>query len=293
MEQGYLILRNVIPPEKLDEVQFNYESLLEKQRAIWAREREPGDLPGGLCEESPQPRLQLLDYAGLHSPDLIDESNSGAMDVWLSENTLGGKQRSNRSAVRADIHAVDDVQPGPRSRPARWHRDVGVAMGLLTILEMDVIENGPRYIQWNIPLHDDNVFWLVPGSHVRLNTEQENRDLSKDPHTPITGGARMELSAGDGLVCNNHLLHWGSDYSSGLRRTLHGAYCISSYYEDLRFTHHLSAAGKATFVDLLGLEEARHRAGQLPEDAVAALEPFGDKADLLRDVARYIIARKN
>ena len=54
-----------------------------------------------------------------------------------------------------------------------------------------------------------------------------------------------------------------------------------------------AAAGKATFVDLLGLEEARRRAGQLAEDAIAVLEPFGDKADLLRDVARYIVARKN
>ena len=54
-----------------------------------------------------------------------------------------------------------------------------------------------------------------------------------------------------------------------------------------------AAAGKATFVDLLGLEEARRRAGQLVDDAVAVLEPFGEKADLLRDVARYIVARKN
>ncbi len=52
-------------------------------------------------------------------------------------------------------------------------------------------------------------------------------------------------------------------------------------------------AGKATFVDLLGLDGARSRAGQLVEDAVAVLEPFGGKADLLRDVARYIVARKN
>ena len=54
-----------------------------------------------------------------------------------------------------------------------------------------------------------------------------------------------------------------------------------------------AAAGKATFVDLLGLEGARSRAAQLVDDAVAALEPFGGKADLLSDVARYIVARKN
>ena len=54
-----------------------------------------------------------------------------------------------------------------------------------------------------------------------------------------------------------------------------------------------AAAGKATFVDLLGLEGARSRAAQLVEEAVTALQPFDDKADLLRDVARFIVARKN
>ena len=54
-----------------------------------------------------------------------------------------------------------------------------------------------------------------------------------------------------------------------------------------------AAAGKATFVDLLGREQARLRAMQLAEDAVMALAPFGEAADLLRDMARYIVARRN
>lgn len=54
-----------------------------------------------------------------------------------------------------------------------------------------------------------------------------------------------------------------------------------------------AAAGKATFVDLLGLDGARSHAAQLVEEAVAALQPFDGKADLLRDVARFIVARKN
>ena len=54
-----------------------------------------------------------------------------------------------------------------------------------------------------------------------------------------------------------------------------------------------AAAGKATFVNLLGLEGARNRAAQLVDEAISALQPFDDKADLLRDVARFIVARKN
>lgn len=50
-------------------------------------------------------------------------------------------------------------------------------------------------------------------------------------------------------------------------------------------------AGKATFVSLLGLEEARTRANLLVEEACDALSAFGPPADPLKDVARYITER--
>lgn len=50
-------------------------------------------------------------------------------------------------------------------------------------------------------------------------------------------------------------------------------------------------AGKATFVSLLGLEGARVRARQLIAQACAALSPYGRQADILRDAARFVIAR--
>lgn len=50
-------------------------------------------------------------------------------------------------------------------------------------------------------------------------------------------------------------------------------------------------AGKATFVSLLGLDGAKRRASDLVEDAQAALSVYGNAADTLRDVARFVIAR--
>ncbi len=52
-------------------------------------------------------------------------------------------------------------------------------------------------------------------------------------------------------------------------------------------------AGKATFVSLLGLQAARRRASELVARACDALTPFGDRADCLRDAARFVIARDN
>lgn len=50
-------------------------------------------------------------------------------------------------------------------------------------------------------------------------------------------------------------------------------------------------AGKATFVSLLGMDAAKARAASLLNDASAALQPYGEKAQTLRDLAHYIISR--
>ena len=54
-----------------------------------------------------------------------------------------------------------------------------------------------------------------------------------------------------------------------------------------------AAAGKATFVGLLGADEARRRAEALADDAIAALSAFDEKAAPLRAVARYIVERRH
>ncbi|MDF8331658.1 polyprenyl synthetase family protein [Novosphingobium cyanobacteriorum] len=54
-----------------------------------------------------------------------------------------------------------------------------------------------------------------------------------------------------------------------------------------------AAQGKETFVSLLGIERAREQARILVEQAVQHLAPYGAEADLLRDLARYIVERNH
>lgn len=51
------------------------------------------------------------------------------------------------------------------------------------------------------------------------------------------------------------------------------------------------ARGKATYVSLLGLDEARKRARELRDLAVEALQPLGKQAEALRAIAHYIVER--
>lgn len=54
-----------------------------------------------------------------------------------------------------------------------------------------------------------------------------------------------------------------------------------------------AAAGKATFVSLLGLDAAKRRAADLVTEACDALSGYGEEAETLRQAARFVIARES
>lgn len=49
---------------------------------------------------------------------------------------------------------------------------------------------------------------------------------------------------------------------------------------------------KATFVNSLGVDKAKDQARFLADKAISQLKSFGKEADLLRDLANYIVDRK-
>ncbi len=57
--------------------------------------------------------------------------------------------------------------------------------------------------------------------------------------------------------------------------------------------HKDAAAGKATFVSLLGPERARQQAEMLVEQAVTHLAGHGEEAGLLRAIAHYVLERRS
>ena len=54
-----------------------------------------------------------------------------------------------------------------------------------------------------------------------------------------------------------------------------------------------AAAGKATFVSILGLDRSRAQARMLADQAVQHLDLFDERADLLRQAAHFVITRRN
>ena len=279
MRDGYLVKRDVIPEDQLASLRVTFETLLDRQRAVWRRERGPDDPPGGIWDSAMQPRLS-------NTETFIDADTAEAVEIWASE-PIRGLAAELLDDAHAGISAMQMMcNPTFDYGPAPWHRDIHpIDMGPMQSMQDSLVEDGPNYMQWNIPLYDDSVFWIVPGSHTRINTEAENRSLLENARVPIPGGEQVELRAGDVLVYVNYLIHWGSRYmSEPKRRTLHGGHTIYPHWEDLDFTRHLSAEAREWFelwaARTASLKDETERAlrGVLDRDAGA----YADALEALR-----------
>ena len=245
LEEGYVVLRNVIPADELDALRASYEILVERQKVIWAQERKPDDPPRGVWETSRQPRL-LLHRSPL--ADSIDKDTASAVEIWLHENTQGASSELLGVSDAAVTEMMLMCNPVRDRGPAHWHRDLYPPYGApLQGYVDDIIESGPRYVQWNLCLYDDDVLWVVPGSHARLNTESENELLQTDRYSPFPGGVQTHLNAGDGVAYILPILHWGSNYSTKMRRTIHGGFSTFTQYGNQSYMKHLSISAQETF----------------------------------------------
>ena len=294
LREGYLIVPEVVDPARLPEVRRAYDLLVDRQRATWAAERGPGDPPGGVWETAPQPRLQVSRDLGAQ----VDESSAAAVEVWAGDRlrAVAGRLLGVEDAGATELMMM--CSPVRDHGPAAWHRDIHpIDTAPLRGYIDDIAENGPAYIQWNIPLYDDDVLWVMPGTHARANTDQENRLLLEDNRRPLPGGVQTHLRAGDGVVYITPILHWGSNYSTKLRRTVHGGFSPFALREGDAFIGHLQPAVQEVFHRWEGqsrrkkdLTEAALRAalagdGVAYRDALGALRPgVGEKGRLLQTV---------
>jgi ectoine hydroxylase-related dioxygenase (phytanoyl-CoA dioxygenase family) len=111
-----------------------------------------------------------------------------------------------------------------------WHRDI------IQIPQNEIedwIFSPERFhnsVQINLPLVDENALWVVPGSHIRPNTKEENEAFAGSKHyapvgVEMPGGIPVTLKAGQAVLYNNNLIHRGFTPKMKIpRRTLHMGY---------------------------------------------------------------------
>ena len=90
MDDGYIILREVIPREQLDQLRASYDALVERQGGqAW--------LAGGR-----QPRLT--------TNHVVDAATANTVEFWLHEKHVGCEQTVDARAGSGRHRDVGDVQ---------------------------------------------------------------------------------------------------------------------------------------------------------------------------------------
>lgn len=259
MEDGYLIVRDVVPPDMLQPLRDSAEEAIRRQ---W-----PDGVPHGCF----QPWIRGFG-------DVIDEDTANLVQMMTHENVIGVAEQL---MPQAECIGIGDsflmCNPIEEHGPWYWHRDITPeTKSPLEGLQQDFLANEANYIHFNIALYHDDVYWIVPGSHKRLNTDEENRQLSavghsyahkQQPqterrHTPLPGSICAELQPGDMVVNPLEMLHWGSKYGTKIRRTYHfGCRAFggpSAYYQSWslpRYIEYLSPEIQERFHKCAALNE--------------------------------------
>jgi farnesyl diphosphate synthase len=108
-------------------------------------------------------------------------------------------------------------------------------------------------------------------------------------------GAAVEMG---GIL--GHVASEGRTHLRGFARDLGLAFQITDDLLDAHGDEALAgkalrkdaSAGKQTFLSLLGTERAKAQAALLVEQAISHLSGYGPEADLLRQIARYVVVRE-
>ncbi|MFD2738302.1 polyprenyl synthetase family protein [Sulfitobacter aestuarii] len=212
------------------------------------------------------------------------------------------------SLIHDDLPCMDDddLRRGQPSVHRRWDETTAVLSGdALQALAFQLIAQVGCPPQQQVSL----VLSLAQAAGVRGMVGGQALDIAAESAAePLTLAEITGLQSGK----TGALIEWAA--SVGPRMAGADITALSRYAADLGLAFQIAddildvegdaaemgkavgkddAAGKATFVSLLGLEAARRRAGELAESACDALSPYGEDAATLRDAARFVIARQN
>lgn len=114
------------------------------------------------------------------------------------------------------------VNPTKTAFSLAWHRD-SIPPEASTEVEIRLLK-APRYgTQWNTALYDDSCLLVVPGSHRRPRTDEEQRTMAEDPRAKLEGEIVVHLKTSDTVFYDNNILHRAVYPTEPVRQTLHAS----------------------------------------------------------------------
>jgi ectoine hydroxylase-related dioxygenase (phytanoyl-CoA dioxygenase family) len=254
-EEGYVVVKNVIPESKLQEYRDAYERMVEKVRANPSREKYNTRLIKHIAKNQTDVSetecwgCDFLLHPDLYEPAFTDYLNNEKLLSALGS-ILGDDLRvEGLKAIWSPVNITYDLF---------WHRD-----GLKEVYSED---GSQKHIQFNTALYHDESFRIVPGSHRRPLTEEELAQV-RNGGADLPGQLICTLEPGDAMFMHSMALHRGMTPYTTKRRTLHyilaradltvGTNLLKQYkgwYEEQKLGENLAPTAKKLFERMFAWE---------------------------------------
>jgi farnesyl diphosphate synthase len=246
---------------------------------------------------------RLRAFLVIHSCNIFEVQKDTAIQAAIAIECLHAY-----SLVHDDLPCMDDdeLRRGKPTVHVKWDEATATLTGdALQALAFELIASLPhtdaiRIVELLKKLAKaSGMQGMVLGQAQDIQAEKSKVNLNINDITSLQQnktGALIEWSAISGAILSNHDDRKLLDYAKSIGL----AFQIQDDILDIEGDAVLAgkrlqkdvSAGKATFVSLLGIENARLRAKELIEEAIDALSDYGDKAEPMRQVAKFIIERK-
>ena len=246
---------------------------------------------------------RLRAFLVIHSCNIFEVQKDTAIQTALAIECLHAY-----SLVHDDLPCMDDdeLRRGKPTVHVKWDEATATLTGdALQALAFELIASLPhtdaiRIVELLKKLAKaSGMQGMVLGQAQDIQAEKSKVNLNINDITSLQQnktGALIEWSAISGAILSNQDDGKLLDYAKSIGL----AFQIQDDILDIEGDAVLAgkrlqkdvSAGKATFVSLLGIENAKLRAKELIEEAIDALSDYGDKAEPMRQVAKFIIERK-
>ena len=246
---------------------------------------------------------RLRAFLVIHSCNIFEVQKDTAIQAAIAIECLHAY-----SLVHDDLPCMDDdeLRRGKPTVHVKWDEATATLTGdALQALAFELIASLPhtdaiRIVELLKKLAKaSGMQGMVLGQAQDIQAEKSKVNLNINDITSLQQnktGALIEWSAISGAILSNHDGRKLLNYAKFIGL----AFQIQDDILDIEGDAVLAgkrlqkdvSAGKATFVSLLGIENAKLRAKELIEEAIDALSDYGDKAEPMRQVAKFIIERK-
>ena len=246
---------------------------------------------------------RLRAFLVIHSCNIFEVQKDTAIQAAIAIECLHAY-----SLVHDDLPCMDDdeLRRGKPTVHVKWDEATATLTGdALQALAFELIASLPhtdaiRIVELLKKLAKaSGMQGMVLGQAQDIQAEKSEVNLNINDITSLQQnktGALIEWSAISGAILSNQDDRKLLDYAKSIGL----AFQIQDDILDIEGDAVLAgkrlqkdvSAGKATFVSLLGIENAKLRAKELIEEAIDALSDYGDKAEPMRQVAKFIIERK-